>query len=226
MLEVVPAILPKTFAELEEKLEFLKGAAPSVQIDITDGKFAGDASWPLYKEDKNFEAIVREERGMPHWEDFEFEFDLMVSDPFSLIPDLIRAGASKIILHAESINLDNDQLLLDQLRTEGIVEVGIAFNQDADEALIKEFLPFADFVQCIGIAKIGFQGQPFSPRVLDQIRFLKQELSNMPIAVDGAMKPDTVALVVEAGATKIIVGSYVLNSENPAEAIRELKALL
>ena len=226
MLEVVPAILPKTFAELEEKLEFLKGAAPSVQIDITDGKFAGDASWPLYKEDKNFEAIVREERGMPHWEDFEFEFDLMVSDPFSLIPDLIRAGASKIILHAESINLDNDQLLLDQLRTEGIVEVGIAFNQDADEKLIKEFLPFADFVQCMGIAKIGFQGQPFSPRVLDQIRFLKQELSNMPIAVDGAMKPDTVALVVEAGATKIIVGSYVLNSENPAEAIRELKALL
>lgn len=226
MLEVVPAILVKTFTELEEKLAFLKGASTAVQIDITDGQFAGVESWPLYKGDKNFESIVREERGMPEWEEFEFEFDLMMSDPFSLIPDLIRAGAAKIVIHAESINLDSDQLLLDQLRTEGVVEVGIAFNQNADEKLIKEFLPFADFVQFMGISKIGFQGQEFNPRVLDQIKFLKQELPNMPISVDGAMKPDTAALVAEAGATKIIVGSYVLNSENPAEAIRELKDLV
>jgi ribulose-phosphate 3-epimerase len=150
----------------------------------------------------------------------------MMSDPFSLIPDLIRVGAAKIVIHAESINLDSDQLLLDQLRTEGVVEVGIAFNQDADEKLIKEFLPFADFVQFMGIAKIGFQGQPFSDRVLHQIRFLKQELPNMPIAVDGGMKPDTAAIVAEAGADKIIAGSYVLNSENPTEAIRELEAVI
>lgn len=103
MLEVVPAILPKTFAELEEKLEFLKGVAPSVQIDVTDGKFAGEPSWPLYKDDQYFQSIVREERGMPFWEDFEFEFDLMISDPFAYVPDFIRAGASKIVLHAESI---------------------------------------------------------------------------------------------------------------------------
>src|SRR6185436_12708878 len=101
--------LPKTFAELEEKLVFLKGSAPLVQIDITDGRFAGIASWPLCKRDLNFESILREERGLPEWEDFEFEFDLMMSDPFSLIPDLIRAGAAKIVIHAESINLDNDQ---------------------------------------------------------------------------------------------------------------------
>jgi ribulose-phosphate 3-epimerase len=226
MLEVVPAILPKTFAELEEKLDFLAGATTAVQIDVTDGQFAGQASWPLGKHDMNFDAIVREERGMPHWEEFEFEFDLMMSNPFSLIPDLIRAGAHKIVIHAESINLDDDQLLLDQLRTEGVVQVGIAFNQDADEKLIREFLPFADFVQFMGIAKIGFQGQPFSDRVLSQIRFLKHELLNMPIAVDGAMNPETAALVVDAGATKIISGSYVLNSENPAEAIRELEGLI
>lgn len=226
MIEVVPAILPKTFAELEEKLAFLKGVAPSVQIDITDGKFAGQESWPLYKSDKNFEAIVREERGMPHWEDFEFEFDLMMSDPFSLIPDLIHAGASKIVIHAESINLDNDQLLLDQLRTEGIVEVGIAFNQDAEEALIKEFLPFADFVQLMGIAKTGYQGLPFSSRVIEQIKWIKRELPNMPIAVDGGMNQETAALVAEAGATKIIVGHDILASKNPMEEIRELKNVI
>lgn len=226
MLEVVPAVLPKNFRELEEKLEFLKGVAPSVQIDITDGKYAGIASWPLAKPDQNFEAIVREERGMPFWEDFEFEFDLMVKDPFTLIPDLITAGASKIVIHAESVDLDNDQLLLDKLRTDGVVQIGIAFNNDAEEDFIREFLPFADFVQFMGIAKIGFQGQSFDPRVIDQIRWLHQELPTMPVAVDGAMNLDTAALVVEAGATKVVIGSYLLNSQNPLEAVREIQGLI
>ncbi len=226
MLEVVPAVLVKTFAELEEKLEFLKGVAESVQIDITDGKFAGAASWPLGKPDQNFEAIVREERGMPFWEDFEFEFDLMINDPFTFIPDLIAAGASKIVLHAKTIDLDNDQLLLDKLRTDGVVQVGIAFEQDADEDFVREFLPFADFVQFMGIATIGSQGQPFSPRVVDQIRWLHDELPTMPIAVDGGMNLDTAALVADAGATKVIAGSYLLKSSNPLEAAREMRSLI
>ncbi len=225
-MEVVPAILPKNFHELEEKLEFLKGVAPSVQIDITDGKFAGQASWPLAKPDQNFEAIVREERGMPFWEDFEFEFDLMVKDPFTIIPDLITAGAAKIVLHAKTIDLDNDQLLLDKLRTDGVVQVGIAFENDADEDYIREFLPFADFVQFMGISKIGFQGQAFDPRVVDRIKWLHDELPTMPIAVDGAMNIDTAALVADAGATKVIAGSYILNSQNPMEAVREMEGLI
>jgi len=226
MLEVVPAILPKNFRELEEKPEFLKGVAPVVQIDITDGKFAGIASWPLAKHDENFEAIVREERGMPFWEDFEFEFDLMIEDPFSFVPDLIKAGATRIVLHAESINLDNDQLLLDQLRTDGLVSVGIAFQNDAEESLIREFLPFADFVQFMGISKIGFQGQAFDSRVVDRIKFIHEELPHMPVAVDGGMNLDTASLVIDAGATKIVVGSFLLNSQNPIETVRELKNLL
>lgn len=225
MLEVVPAILPKTFAELEEKLEFLKGVAPSVQIDVSDGKFAGDLSWPLYKNDQNFEAIVREERGMPFWEDFEFEFDLMVTDPFAYVSDFISAGASKIVIHAKSIDLDHDQLLLDQLRTEGVVQVGIAFSQDAEESLIKEFLPFADFVQFMGIAKIGYQGQTFDPRVIDQIKWLHRELPTMPISVDGGINLDTAAIVADAGATKVISGSYILNSANPIEVVKEMRNL-
>lgn len=226
MLEVVPAILAKTFAELEEKLEFLKGVAPSVQIDITDGKFAGEASWPLYKDDQYFQSIVREERGMPFWEDFEFEFDLMISDPFAHIPDFISAGASKIVLHAESIDLDSDQLLLDQLRTEGIVQVGIAFKNDAEEGLVREFVNFADFVQCMGIAEIGYQGQSYDPRVVEQIRWIHREIPSMPIAVDGGMNLETAALVADAGATKIVTGSYILKSANPLEAIREMRNIL
>jgi ribulose-phosphate 3-epimerase len=103
--------------------------------------------------------------------------------------------------------------------------VGIAFEQDADEDFIKEFLPYADFVQFMGIAKIGFQGQPFDQNVLHQIHWLKRELPNMPIAVDGGINRDTAQLVVDAGATKVVVGHDILESSNPLEEVRELRSI-
>lgn len=224
-MEIIPAILPKTFAELEEKLEFLKGVAEFVQIDITDGKFAGDASWPLGKPDKNFEAIVGQQRGLPFWEDFEFEFDLMVKNPFPLAKDLIDAGAARIIFHADSIDFENDALILDQMRTEGIVQVGIAISVDTPIEKIEESIQYADFIQCMGITHIGYQGQKFDPEVLEKIKYIKKSMPSMPVTVDGAMTPDTIPQVLELGVERVVVGSYILKSVNPIQAMRELRHL-
>ena len=43
---IVPAILPTSFEDLEEKLAQLHGLVDSVQIDSVDGHFATPASWP------------------------------------------------------------------------------------------------------------------------------------------------------------------------------------
>jgi len=40
MAEITPAILPKTYAELEEKLDIVAGHVPFVQIDICVIAFA------------------------------------------------------------------------------------------------------------------------------------------------------------------------------------------
>lgn len=225
-IEVVPAIIAKNFKELEEKLSILKGVTEVVHIDIADGQFTQEATWPLLKPDMNFESIVREERGMPFWEDFDFEFHLMVRDPFAIIPDLIKAGANKIIIHAESIDLDSDQLLLDQLRTEGLVEVGIAFKIDTEIEKIKEFLAFADFILLMSIDHLGFQGQTFNNAVLDKIRWIHEEVPMMRIGIDGGVNPDTATLVYDAGVRRFVVGSYIVNSVNPMEAMREMRNLV
>ena len=57
-MEIIPAILPKDFAEIEEKIEMVIGIAPLVQIDICDGKFVTSTTWPYKKSDENFEKIL------------------------------------------------------------------------------------------------------------------------------------------------------------------------
>lgn len=222
-IEIIPAIIPKHFRDLEEKLEILKGVSQMVHIDICDGLFTQESSWPLGKPDINFEEIVNEERGMPFWEDFDFEFHLMVKHPFDHIQDIIKLGATRIVIHAETINLEEDRLLLDQLRTEGVVQVGIAFKLQTGIEKIEELIPYADFIMFVGIEHLGFQGQKFDERVLDKVRWLKSEVPTMPIQVDGGINPETSGVAYDAGATRFVVGSYVLNSVSPIDAVREIR---
>jgi ribulose-phosphate 3-epimerase len=226
MTEIIPAVLPYTFSELERALEKVRGLSQFVQIDITDGKFAGKPSWPLAKLDQNFEAILREERGLPFWEDFDFEIDLMVSDPFPLARNFIAAGVTRIIFHAESLDLDEDALLLDQIKTEGLVEVGIAVRSSTDEDKIKECMPYADFFQVMTIDPIGAQGSPFDPHSLTMISWLKTNFPNTIVTVDGAMTPETIELAYNAGAVRFAVGHYIFGSENPRGAFEEIQNLL
>lgn len=226
MIEIIPAVLPYSFAELEASLEKVRGLCRWVQIDVADGKFAGRPTWPLAKLDQNFEAIMREEKGMPFWEDFDFEVDLMVENPFDLARNFIAAGVSRIIFHAESMNLEEDKLILDQIKTEGLVEVGIAVRSTTDEDLIQECMPYADFFQVMTIDPIGVQGSPFDERALDKIRWLKKQLPNILVAVDGAMNPETIELAANAGAERFAVGSYIFKSEHPRGALEEVQNLL
>ncbi len=222
-IEIIPAIIPKHFRDLEEKLEMLKGVSSMVHIDICDGLFTQESSWPFGKPDINFEEIIAEERGMPFWEDFDFEFHLMVKKPFEHIQDFIKLGASRIIIHAETIDLEEDRLLLDQLRTEGLVQIGIAFRLQTGVERVEELLPYADFILFVAIEHLGFQGQRFDERVLDKIKWLKGELPTMPIALDGGVTPDNAGASYDAGATRFVVGSYILNSVSPIDAKREIK---
>jgi ribulose-phosphate 3-epimerase len=78
----------------------------------------------------------------------------------------------------------------------------------------------------MGIHEIGVQGQPFSERVLDDIRYFKQRYSHLPITVDGSMNADTIQRVCEAGADRFIVGSAIVRNESPEDAYHALHALI
>jgi len=234
MSEVIPAIIPKSFADLNEKLSLVKGIAPLVQIDILDGKLTPEKSWPnIRNPDPDFVKIIREEEGFPFWEDFEFEFDLMVMDPEAELQQWISAGAKRIIIHYESFESDDKfqsfvEKFSSQFGNAGSyvgTELGVALGLDTANDVIAPLIEKINFVQCMGIAKIGFQGQLFDERVIEKIKNLRQKYKELPISVDGGVNLDSAPKLVDAGVTRLVVGSAIFNSGDIQGTIEELKSL-
>ena len=80
MIEVIPAILPKGIGELREKVARVKESVKTVQFDFCDGIFVPTRTWPYNgKSEDAYAEIIKENEGLPFWEDVDYEFDLMVS---------------------------------------------------------------------------------------------------------------------------------------------------
>lgn len=221
MVEIVPAVLPKDYEELEGALQFLRGAAQWVQVDLVDGEFVegADPTWP-FSESSHLEAVLAEEEGLPFWQDFQFEFDLMVSRPEEIVDDFIQAGASRIVIHLTSTGVMESILdRLEHTHTEAVIALT---RNDAVES-IELYIQRLAAVQIMGIAKIGVQGQPFDETVLEQIRAVRELYPDLPIQVDGGVNEDTIGQLVEAEATRLVSGSAILSAEEAREKIEELR---
>jgi ribulose-phosphate 3-epimerase len=232
MIEIIPAVMPTDTTDLQSKLAQVVGHAPVVQIDIMDGKFVKDVSWPYTEDEEYFQNILNEDEGLPYWDQFDFEVDLMVVRPEEVINNWIAAGVRRIAVHQEST--DNLEKILTDFRERFPkseqpdvfdCEIGIAQNIDTPIESVFPFLERVDFVQLMGIATIGEQGNPFDERVLDKIRALREHDSKIIISVDGGVSLETAPELIAAGANRLVVGSAIFKSEDVGMTIKEFKHL-
>ncbi|MEK7180627.1 MAG: hypothetical protein AAB706_04075 [Patescibacteria group bacterium] len=232
MKEIIPAIIPEDFFDLQGKMSRVIGLAPLVQIDVLDGKLTPEPSWPYnVEEDKNFLEITHGDKGFPYWEKLDFEVDLMVLDPFTLWEDWFNAGAKRIIFHIESKT--NWETLIAEFKKHSVekdlpfyTELGFAINIDTPLEKLAPVISHADFIQCMGIARIGFQGEPFDERVIEKIKAIKSQYSEMIISVDGGVSLDNASALLEAGATRLVSGSAIFEDSDISSAIGEFRNLL
>ncbi len=222
MVEIIPAIMPKDYEHLDEMMSLFAGVVPFVQLDIMDGKFVPERTWP-YPRDMHFDSIVAEKDGMPSWDSIDFEVDLMIENPEIWVPKWVSAGARRVIVHIESMK---DFEKIRAAVPEGLIELGLAINTTTPISAIEPYLNHIDFVQCMGIARIGFQGEPFDERVLDNVRMIRSRLPGMSISIDGAVNMGTAKRLVDAGATRLVSGSAILESEDFTRAIADLQDLV
>ncbi|MFA6158097.1 MAG: hypothetical protein WC763_00510 [Candidatus Paceibacterota bacterium] len=233
MAEIIPAILPKSYAELEEKLELIAAHAPVVQVDVCDGGYTSSRTWPYLKGDHDdiFQDIIDQNRALPHWEDANIEFDLMTKYVQGKIPDFISAGASRIVVHRASVTDEELEGILADFgkKSEELgpfdIELGIALDSTADAGIVAGIVEQIHFVQVMGIAKVGHQGQPFDPRSLALISALRLAHPNLVISVDGGVSLETGRMLVDAGADRLVVGSALFASHNILETLQQFKAL-
>ncbi len=233
MNEIIPAILPKSYAELEEKLELIAAHAPVVQIDVCDGGYTSSRTWPYLKGDHDdiFQDIIDQNRALPYWEETDFEFDLMTKDAYSKIPDFISAGASRIVVHKASLSDGELEGILSDFgkKSEELgpfdISLGVALDCMGSADDISSFVDRIHFVQVMGIAKVGHQGQPFDPRALDLVRDVRQRYPELPISVDGGVNLDTAKALIDAGASRLVVGSALFSSSNVLDTLDVFRGL-
>ena len=231
-VDVVPAVLPNSFKELEERVLQVAGKVTRVQVDIVDGVYAHGAfmhkaTWPYHDTD-TFTTIVSQEKGLPHWDELNYEFDLMIANPYEKVMEYVHAGASHIIIHARSGGaVEAVQKLVDLREDTGAlsVQVGIALMCDAQPEELDVFEAQFDYVQVMGIATIGRQGQPFDARALHLLERLRARYPNLTLQVDGGVSADTISQLVTAGATFLVAGSAVFGADDPAQAVRQLEKI-
>ncbi|MBK5215350.1 MAG: hypothetical protein JJE53_00875 [Candidatus Pacebacteria bacterium] len=228
MTEITPAILVESFSELNEKLAKFVNVTKLVQIDICDGKFVPVVSWPMHEGDKSsIERVLEEEEGFPFWESLDFEFDLMVINAHKQFDFFARLGAKKIVFHLEAETESDFKEFLESMDPyfKDNINIGLAINTTTDIAKLDPFINHIDFIQCMGIETIGYQGEPFDERVLKQIKDIKTKYPEIKISVDGSVNENTAPLLVEAGADRLVIGSALLQSFDIRETYKYFESL-
>ena len=228
MIEILPAILPKSFADLQEHIERLQGVAPRVQVDVVDGVLAHGKTWP-YRDSSTFEKLVSEEHGLPQWDKVDYQFDLMIDDPMAVVDRYSTAGATSMVLHARAKTAAEAlQTIVDRRDEQGSfsVQVGVAIGpHDQLETLMPYEAQF-DFVQVMGIAHIGKQGEPYEPHTAHLVERIRGRYPKLPIQVDGGVGPSNAKALVSAGATRFIAGSAIFDNDDPVHAYKALYNLV
>lgn len=232
MVEIIPAIIPKDFNDLEDRLAEVAGIVPLVQIDILDGTLVPIKSWPhIQSPDSDFQKIITEEEGFPFWEDLEYEFHLMVKDPSVYAENWVVAGAKRIAIHYESfssaeacITFASDfQTRFGRNGSLMGTDLGLVLNMETSVSILSEVIPHFDYVQFMSIDAIGVQGNSFNEKVLQKILECKKTYPDLPIGVDGGVTLENAQSLVHSGADRLVVGGAIFNSNNILDTIEKFE---
>lgn len=229
MIEIIPAILPETYKDIEKGVELVHELAPTIQIDFCDGVYVESKTWWFNGKDvQKKDAILKEEQGLPFWDSTNYEFDLMVSDPLSHIDTFIALGPSKIIFHKKTLSVEALKQYFETLPevVRQMISFGIALGLDDDPFEIAPLIPYLRRIQCMGIEHIGHQGEPFTEKAITLVQKLHELYGgSVRISVDGGVNENNIPLLVAAGARRLVVGSAIFQSIDPHGTIEKLQDL-
>ncbi len=212
-IEVVPAILRKTYEGIAEDWQKVQHLADHIQLDITDGVFAGDGTF----------RQVREFKKLP--ESQKAELHMMVHTPSNFVDDIIDLNPARCIWHLESFEGTGDMAFVyEKLRQETQAELGLALNPESPNDRLEEHLSLIDYVLFMGYNP-GWANQPINPIVYMKIGQFRDKHPDIRIAVDGHVSKDTVPEYVKAGARILYANTAIFGEGNPEENYHQLQLI-
>ena len=147
----------------------------------------------------------------------------MVKNPQDFIIPFSKAGADLLTVHVETA--PHLHRIIQQIKEAGM-KVGISLNPSTPLSSIEEVIDEVDMVLIMSVNP-GFGGQQFIPASVDKIKRLKQMIKerslSVEIQVDGGINRETAQQVIQAGATILVAGSAVYQSEDVYTAIQGIR---
>jgi ribulose-phosphate 3-epimerase len=210
MIKLAPSILSANFAGLLEDIRKVeKAGVDLLHIDVMDGHFVPNIT---------IGSLVLESiKGKTN---LPFDVHLMIENPDRYIPNFVNAGADIITVHVETC--PHIHRTIQNIKSHG-VKAAVALNPGTSLTSIEYILEELDMVLIMSVNP-GFGGQHFIPSALEKIRSLKNMLDErslkLDIQVDGGIKLENAAEIVQAGANVLVAGSAIFNTESIEETVK------
>ncbi|OGY37222.1 MAG: hypothetical protein A3E36_01340 [Candidatus Andersenbacteria bacterium RIFCSPHIGHO2_12_FULL_45_11b] len=219
-VEIVPAILRTTYEKIAEDWEKVARAARHIQIDVTDGIFAGEKS---FLDIKRLEHLPASPAGDPP--NGRIELHMMVQTPAEYVEDIIDLNPARCVFHIEAFLGTMDlPFVYNTIGEYTSAEMGIAINPDTNIDRLTEYLPIVQYVLFMGYTP-GFAGQEINPNVFKKISDFHIAHPAITIAVDGHVDKATIPQYAKAGASIFCSNTAIFGAGNPEENMKQLALL-
>ena len=216
-IQIAPSVLPADFAELGKAVRDLESAGVDlIQWDVMDGQFVPNLTFG-----PDVIAAARKHCRVP------FEAHLMVLTPDVMAEQYVKAGCSRLIVHAEACT--HLHRTLANIRNMGAT-AGVALNPATPASAIEHVLDLVDMVLVMTVNP-GFGGQSYISTMEPKIREVRNMIESaglgdaVHLEVDGGISATTVAGAASAGANVLIAGSALFKHPGGLEAaVTEIRA--
>ncbi|WP_103935649.1 ribulose-phosphate 3-epimerase [Thermomonospora echinospora] len=212
-VKISPSILSADFARLAEEVALISETADWVHVDVMDNHFVPNLTLGL----PVVEALLKHS-ALP------LDCHLMIEDPDRWAPQYAEAGAGSVTIHAEAAKAPIRTLRA--IRAAG-ARAGLGINPATPVEPYEDLLGEIDMLLLMTVEP-GFGGQKFLDVVLPKVRRARQLIKgrDLPVwlQVDGGVSAETIERCAEAGADVFVAGNAVYGADDPAEAVRNLRA--
>jgi ribulose-phosphate 3-epimerase len=212
-IKIAPSLLSADFADIANQIRMVESAgAGELHLDSMDGVFVPNLTWGM--------KIVKDLRKLTR---LPFDCHLMIVEPEKYVDAFRDAGADVITFHYEAT--PHQHRLLRHVREIG-AKAGIAINPGTPVAMLEDLIEEVDRVLVMSVNP-GFGGQSFIERALAKVAEVRALLDarnpGCDVEVDGGIGLENVERAVIAGANVLVAGNSVFATDDPPEALRELR---